>query len=366
MTATGAVAFVDALRQRGLTVSIDASQAYVRALSLLDVASGDDVYWAGRATLIRRPDDLPDYDAAFVAHFGGLVLAPVPAPPPEPVTLITDEEDQGDGPGGDDDGDDSPSIQVRYSAVETLRTADLRSLSDEERIEAYRLIDQLRFAGRRRPSRRHRRGRGPRSRPDLGGTVRAALRTDGEALRQITTVPSERPRRLVLLVDVSGSMETYARALLRFAGAAVSARGKVEVFALGTRLTRLTRALDHHDPDRALATAAETIADFGGGTRLGESVGAFNDEWGVRGMARGATVVILSDGWDRGDPAVLGEQMGRLHRVAHEVIWVNPLRASPGYAPLAGGMAASLPHLDDFVDGHSVQALSDLADILSP
>lgn len=366
MAVAGAIGFIDALRRRGVTVSIDASQTFARALELVDPANGDDVYWAGRATLVRRPDDVGDYDAAFVSYFGRRPLTLVEAAPPEPVTLVTDEEDgTDDGPGSGDD-DEQPSIQVRYSAVETLRVADLRSLTDEERIEAYRLIDELRFAGRRRPSRRHRRGRGSRSRPDVGGTVRAALRTDGEAIRRLTTVPGDRQRRLVLLVDVSGSMETYARALLRFAGAAVSARARVEVFALGTRLTRLTRALDHHDPDRALATATAAIADYGGGTRLGESIGAFNDQWGVRGLARGATVVILSDGWDRGDPAVLGEQMGRLHRVAHEVIWVNPLRASPGYAPLAGGMAASLPHLDAFIDGHSVQALSDLAAILAP
>lgn len=366
MTTRGALAFVAALRQRGVTVSVDASQTYARALALLDPARGDDVYWAGRTTLIRRPDDIDDYDAAFLSHFGGRIVRPEPVPEPETVTLAVDDGDDGETPGAGDDGDDQPQIQVRYSAVETLRTADLRTLSDDERLEAYRLIDRLRFAGRRRPSRRPRRGAGPRSRPDLGGTVRAALRTDGEALRQLTTVPSQRPRRLVLLVDISGSMETYARALLRFATAAVSARGRVEVFALGTRLTRLTRALDHHDPDRALSAAAEAIADFGGGTRLGDSIGDFNDTWGVRGLARGATVVILSDGWDRGDPAVLGEQMGRLRRVAHEIIWVNPLRASPGYAPLAGGMAASLPHLDAFVDGHSVHALGDLAALLTP
>src|SRR5690606_34298277 len=145
----------------------------------------------------------------------------------------------------------------------------------------------------------------------------------------------------------------YARGLLRFAAAAVTARrGRVEVFALGTRLTRLTRDLDHHDPDRALAAATTTIADYGGGTRLGDAIAVFNDDWGVRGMARGATVVILSDGWDRGDPSRLGEQMARLRLVAHEVVWVNPLKASEGYEPLAAGMAVSLPHIDAFVDGH--------------
>ena len=182
------------------------------------------------------------------------------------------------------------------------------------------------------------------------------------------TEPGERPRRLVLLLDVSGSMEPYARALARFAHAAVAARrrGQVEVFALGTRVTRITRELATHDPDAALRRAARR------GRRLGRAApgwatacGAFNDRWGVRGMARGAVVVILSDGWDRGDPDVLGDEMARLRRVAHRVVWVNPLKASPGYAPLARGMAAALPHVDEFVEGHSLASLEALAEVVA-
>jgi hypothetical protein len=160
-------------------------------------------------------------------------------------------------------------------------------------------------------------------------------------------------------------MEPYTRALLRFAHAATLARRRVEVFALGTRLSRLTRPLASRDPDAALAAAGRAVPDWSGGTRLGDGLRAFNDEWGVRGMARGAVVVILSDGWDRGDPAVLSEQMGRLHRIAHRVVWVNPLKASPGYAPLARGMAAALPWVDAFVEGHSVAALEQLAAVIS-
>ena len=163
----------------------------------------------------------------------------------------------------------------------------------------------------------------------------------------------ERPRRLVLLLDVSGSMEPYARALARFAHAAVAGAGagQVEVFALGTRVTRITRELATHDPDAALRRAADAVVDWSGGTRLGEGLRRFNDRWGVRGLARGAAVVVLSDGWDRGDPALLGAEMARLRRVAHRVVWVNPLKASPGYAPLAGGMAAALPHVDELRRG---------------
>jgi hypothetical protein len=177
--------------------------------------------------------------------------------------------------------------------------------------------------------------------------------------------PSTRNRRLVLLLDVSGSMEPYARALIRFVHAAVAGRQKVEAFALGTRLTRLTRELSSRDPDEALRRAATRVVDYGGGTRLGEGLRAFNDEWGQRGMARGAIVVVLSDGWDRGDPADLAEQMQRLSRVANKVVWVNPLKVTPGYAPLARGMAAALPHVDAFVEGHSIEAMEELARVIS-
>jgi uncharacterized protein with von Willebrand factor type A (vWA) domain len=172
-------------------------------------------------------------------------------------------------------------------------------------------------------------------------------------------------RRLVLLLDVSGSMEPYARALVRFTHAAVVGRQRVEVFALGTRLTRITRELSSRDPDVALARAAQRVVDWSGGTRLGEGLRRFNDEWGVRGMARGSVVVILSDGWDRGSPELLAEQMERLHRVAFRVVWVNPLKVTPGYAPLARGMAAALPHVDEFVEGHSVAALEQLAAVIA-
>lgn len=175
------------------------------------------------------------------------------------------------------------------------------------------------------------------------------------------TRKGEKPRRIVLLLDVSGSMENYARALIRFLHATVAGRARVEAFALGTRLTRLTRELSSRDPDRALAAAADAVSDWSGGTRLGEGLRSFNDEWGCRGLARGAVVVILSDGWDRGEPGQMDEQMGRLHRVAHRVIWVNPLKASPGYQPLARGMAAALPHVDHFLEGHSIDSLEILA-----
>ena len=160
-------------------------------------------------------------------------------------------------------------------------------------------------------------------------------------------------------------MEAYARVLIRFAHAAVVGRGRVEAFALGTRLTRMTRQLGSHDVDEAVAEAAEEVVDWSGGTRLGEAIGHFNDEWGVRGMSRSSIVVILSDGWDRGDPAEMAEQMARLKRTAHRVVWVNPLKAGPGYEPTARGMAAALPHIDEFLEGHSLRSLETLADVLA-
>jgi hypothetical protein len=223
----------------------------------------------------------------------------------------------------------------------------------------------LRLIGSPRRSRRRVRTGRSHGRPDLRGTVRHALRSSGEPVRRAFTEPGERPRRLVLLLDVSGSMEAYARALVRFVHAAVVGRTKVEAFALGTRLTRITRELSNRDPDAAVATAASAVADWSGGTRLGDGLKQFNDEWGQRGMARGAIIVILSDGWDRGEPAVMAEQMARLSRVAFRIVWVNPLKASPGYAPLAQGMAAALPYIDVFVEGHSLESLETLAEVIA-
>jgi hypothetical protein len=281
------------------------------------------------------------------------------------LTLILDDDLDGAGDDESVDGDDDPSITLRFSAVEVLRHKDFSDCSADELLEAQQLMSRLRFAGPPRRSFRlrptHRAGR----RPDVRRTVRASLRAGGEPVRRLTREPGERMRRLVLLLDVSGSMEPYARALLRFVHAAVAGRQRVEAFALGTRLTRMTKELATRDPDKALRQATERVVDWSGGTRLGTGLRHFNDEWGMRGMARGAIVVILSDGWDRGDPEVLAEQMQRLHRVAHRVVWVNPLKVTPGYAPLARGMAAALPYVDEFVEGHSVAAMEQLARVIS-
>lgn len=362
-----AVAFGRLLRSAGLSVPVDTVLTFTDALGTVGIEHRDSVYWAARATLVRRPEDRPLFDKAFAVFWERRLGAPTTAEnDPLHVTIAVDDDESDE---GSDDGDgeagDDPTITLRFSAVEVLRDKDFAAYSDEELAEAHRLMTELRLVGARRRSRRLVRSKRSRGRPDIRRTVRRAIRAGGEPIERFYLEPGQRPRRLVLLLDVSGSMEPYARALLRFVHAAVVGRQRVEAFAIGTRLTRVTRELSSRDPDIALHKAATTVTDWSGGTRLGDGIRAFNDTWGVRGMARGAIVVVLSDGWDRGAPEMMAEQMARLHRVAFKVVWVNPLKVTPGYAPLARGMAAALPHIDAFVEGHSVSAMQELARVIS-
>ena len=363
-----AVTFARLLRAAGLTIPLDTVLAFAQALAAVGLGHRDPVYWAARATLVRRPEDLELFDRAFHVFWEGRQANVSFAPEPEParVTIAVDDDDSADDTDADQPSpSDDPTITLRFSAAEVLRHKDFAAYDDDELAEAHEMMSRLRLAGSLRACRRSVPSKKHRGRPDLRRTVRAALRAGGEPMERAFLRPAERPRRLVLLLDVSGSMEPYARALLRFVHAAVVGRQKVEAFALGTQLTRITRELSSRDPDRAIAKAAATVTDWSGGTRLGEGLRRFNDEWGVRGMARGATVVIMSDGWDRGDPAVMAEQMTRLHRVAHQVVWVNPLKVTPGYAPLARGMAAAMPSIDAFVEGHSIDAMEELTRVIS-
>ena len=364
--APAAVGFARLLRAAGLDVPVGNTIAFAEALAAVGIERRDSVYWAGQATLVRRPEDIETYDRAFAAWWERTTTISFGVPPTQELTLAfdADDEDEADG-AGDDEGADTPMISVRYSPAEVLRHRDFATYTPDEFAEARRLMADLRLAGALRRSRRKRTSRHRSGPPDMRRTVRRALRAGGEPINRAFVEPGERPRRLILLCDVSGSMEAYSRALLRFLHAAVVGRGRVEAFALGTRLTRLTRDLTTRDPDAALTAAARRVVDWSGGTRLGEGLKEFNDQWGVRGLARGAVVVILSDGWDRGDPELLAEQMARLHRVAHKIVWVNPLKASPGFAPLARGMAAALPYVDEFVEGHSLGSLEQLVDVVA-
>ena len=359
-----AVTFAVVLRRAGLGVPVGSVITFADALGAVGMERRSAVYWAGRGVLVRRPEDIGLFDRVFAAFWLGRVGEASHRPIEQRVEIAFDADD---GSGDDDapptDESAGETIAVRFSAVETLRQKDFADYTPAEFDEARRLMAALRFAESTRRSRRLKAAKlGVHTNyPDLRRTVRQALRTDGVPMQRRYREQSERPRRIVFLCDVSGSMESYSRALLRFCQAAVVGRGRVEAFAMGTRLTRLTKELTSRDPDLALAKAAARVVDWSGGTRLGEGLRMFNDQWGIRGMARGSIIVVLSDGWDRGDPELLGEQMGRLHRIAHQVVWVNPLKASPGYAPLARGMAAALPHVDVFLEGHSLASLESLA-----
>jgi uncharacterized protein len=363
-----AIAFARLLRGLGVAVPIGSVISFTEALGLLGLGTRDGVYWAARSTMIHRPEDLGVFDRAFAVFWQQHVGDDTDPEPEEPmsVTIAIDDEDEnlgGDRPDSAEANDD-PTLELRFSMTEVLRHKDFAAYTDDELAMAQMLMSNLRFAGPPRNSYRlqsSRRG----TRPDIRATIRASIRAGGEPIDRRWRKPGERMRRLVLLLDVSGSMEPYARGMLRFVHAAVAGRQRVEAFALGTRLTRVTRELSSRDPDRALQAATSRVLDWNGGTRLGECLARFNDEWGVRGMARNSIVVILSDGWDRGDPELLREQMQRLHRVSFRTIWVNPLKVTPGYAPLARGMAAALPHVDAFVEGHSVAAMEELAAVIS-
>ncbi len=356
-----AVGFVNALRGAGIDVAVGSSVDYYQALGAVGLEQRSSVYWAGRATLVTEPDDIGLYDTIFDAYYGGQQLAATPVVEVvQPIILVVDDD-------GDDEGDDpgDPSLTLRWSRHEVLRDKDFADYDHDELDEAHRLMAAMTRIGGTRRSRRRRRTHRLAGHPEMRRTVQAAIRSGGEPMRRWYTEPGERLRRVVLLLDISGSMESYARALIRFVHAAVVGRGRVEVFTIGTRLTRITRELSSRDPDRALGEAADAVSDWSGGTRLGDTLAEFNELWGIPGMARGATVVILSDGWDRGSPEVMAEQMARLHRVTHRLVWVNPLKATPGYQPLAQGMAAALPHVDDFIEGHSLGSLERLAAVLA-
>ena len=362
-----AVAFARVLRGLSVDVPVGRAVTYARALALTGVDRSSAVYWAGRTTLLGRPEDIPAYDRAFAAFWRRRFdVTPARTASVELTVVLDAEEETGAEPGVEEPVEpEGPTLVVRWSRQEALRAKDFAAYTHAEFEEARRLMNDLRLHGAMRRSRRRRPSRKAEGRPDLRRTVRRSLRSGGEPIRRAFTEAGERPRRIVLICDVSGSMEPYSRALVRFLHAAVVGRGRIEAFALGTRLTRITRELSSRDPDAALARAARSVPDWSGGTRLGEGLRAFNDRWGVRGMARGSVVVILSDGWDRGDPGLLAEQMQRLQRVAYRTVWVNPLKASPGYAPLAAGMAAALPYVDEFVEGHSLDSLQKLAEVIS-
>jgi uncharacterized protein with von Willebrand factor type A (vWA) domain len=267
-------------------------------------------------------------------------------------------------PGSSEAGGDETPSKTGYSADEILRQKDLAELTHEEFDRVAQLIAGL---AARRPQRRSRRLRSNSHgrELDLRRLVRASLATGGDPAERAFLRRVETPRKVVAIVDVSGSMEAYSRALVVFLHALVRSGKGVEAFAFGTRLTRLTPDLHGRDHAHVLEQAARRVMDWSGGTRIGASLKAFNDEWGRRALTRGAVVLIASDGWEREDAALVGREMARLARQAHAVVWVNPLKGHPDYQPLAGGMRAALPYIDRFLPGQNLASLEELADVLS-
>ncbi len=361
----GLVGFAEVLRSAGVPVTTDRVAAFLEALDTLDVTSRMQTYWAGRLTLCSDPDDVARYDLAFEAWFepaqGGRTRVRDDRPPPAPqlASLAPTREGEGE----DDEQDAGPEIKAAATGTEVLRSRDLAELSGAEREHLRRLLALLRPEPPTRASRRKRRSRHGEADPDR--TLRAALRNHGE-LREIRRRDrSRRPRKVVLLIDVSGSMEPYADALLRFAHVFVRRSPRsVEAFTLGTRLTRITRELRQRDAERALSAAGKAIPDWSGGTRLGEVLAAFVNRWGQRGAARRAVVVVFSDGWERGETDLLGTQVERLSRLAHQLVWVNPHAGKDGYAPVQGGIVAALPYLDRLLAGHSLDTLEKLLKVV--
>ncbi|UQX90236.1 VWA domain-containing protein [Jatrophihabitans telluris] len=355
--------FARTLRAAGVSASQERVQAMIRAVSELDVLDPGDTYWAGRLTLCGGPDDIDRYDAAFALFFGDREAgsarrqrAVATVGRPAPFELDTSAVGA--------DTDESDTVASRASRREVLRSRDLAELSPGEREELRRLFGLLAPRVARRRSRRQ----APASRGgvDRAATVRRLLSNGGEPGPLAHRRHRTRPRRLILLIDVSGSMTPYADPLLRFGHAAIRvAPASTEVFTLGTRLTRISRPLRRRDPDEALRAAGLTVPDWSGGTRLGDTLKAFLDRWGQRGMARGAVVVLCSDGWERGDPAELQRQLARLERLAHTVVWVNPHKGKDGFAPVTAGMQAALPHLDVLVAGHTFAALEELVEVIA-
>jgi uncharacterized protein len=367
---TGRLALlVASMRAAGARVGIDELLSAHRALAVVDPADRSAAYFALRATLCSRRDDLAAFDAAFSELFAPRVQE-APSLPDElqpavlalPRVAVPSEEVAIPTEGAAD------VLPSAWSDAELLREKDFADYTDAEREQARRVMRRLAGAGPTRPSRRtrpaRRRGAPPHgARPDLRRTIRSSLRTGGDPVERHWREPSERPRPLVLVCDVSGSMEPYARMLLQYMQACVAARRRVEAFVFGTRLTRVTAELAGRDPDRALDRAAGAAEDWSGGTRIGEALATLNREHGRR-LGRGAIVVLLSDGWDRGDPEQLAAEIARLGRCAHSLIWLNPLKAHPGYEPLTRGMQAALPHVDHFLAGNSLASLADLAELM--
>src|SRR5919106_3086902 len=373
------IGFGRELRHRGLNVGTGRIVTFCRSAAALGALDRTGLYWAGRSSLISRPEDAQAFDAAFDEWFREGIRIELDLGTHVPGAGIERDLDELQGLtvkedrvvarewyalAESDEPEGEAAIRIVASAVELLREKSFADLTEEERLRVARVIRRLAVVVPRRRTRRFRPAPGG-ARFDVRRTLRRSLRTQGEPFHRAWRDRGVRTRPLVLILDVSGSMSPYARALLQFAFAAMAAGRRVEVFCFGTRLTRVTRTLRTKDPDRAMHEIGRQVADWEGGTRIGASVKTLLDEWGQRAALRGSVAVICSDGLERGEPELLRVQMARLRRLAHRVVWVNPLKGSPRYEPLARGMAAALPSIDVFLPGHNLESLEELSRALA-
>ena len=357
------VDFAAELRSAGLAVGSGDVLTYCAAMAPLDPSDLLDLYWAGRTTLVTRRESIGVYDEVFRRFFlaeSGPVreLLKVKAHVTAETMAVLEV------PATDPDGDgrqEEAALGLMASDAEVLRHKSFTACTPEELAALRRIMTRIRLTPPRRRTRRTVAGRSGRV-PDLRRTVRESLRMHGEPAELFWRRRKVRLRPLILILDVSGSMADYSRHLLQFAYSAKRATARVEVFCFGTRLTRITRALDHRRPDAALELAAKAVFDWEGGTRIGDSLDAFVRGWGRRGLCRGGIVVICSDGLDRGDPGVLATAMERLSRLSHQVVWMNPHKGdNADFRPSTLGMMVAAPHIDLLLSGHDLASLEELA-----
>jgi uncharacterized protein with von Willebrand factor type A (vWA) domain len=346
-------AFSQRLHEAGLPVTPARSADMARALDLTRPVARRRLYWTLRSIVVTDPTQVPVFDAVFFGVFRGYEIEEEP-----PAASVAPDQTGHAPSGGRSKRGEIEVPMARASAEERLSEKRFDTLEPHELAHLYALMQQLRLETPQRRTRRYEHGGGRRI--DMRRTLRGSLRTAGDPIRLARRDRRVVRRRLVLLCDISGSMEPYARAYLQFLTCAAAAGPNAEAFVFATRLTRLTRALASRNPERAIQRAAETAPDWSSGTRIGDALKAFNDRHGRRGMARGAVVVILSDGWERGDPALVAREMARLARLAHRIVWVNPRVSASGFSVQAGGMVAALPHCDALVSGHSFKALNEV------
>jgi uncharacterized protein with von Willebrand factor type A (vWA) domain len=370
-------AFCRRLHDAGVPVTVERAGRFAQALAVVEPVSRRRLYWTARGVFVSDRTQVPAFDRVFAGVFGSAPRLD-DAPEAENATAESAPAQEprrtadGARPGGASLSD-SPTtgstetteevpVPVLASDEEVLRSKQFDALSPDELARLYRLMTRMRIAT---PSRRTRRAERDRhgERIDMRRTLRGSLRTAGDPIRLARRRRRIVPRRLVLLCDISGSMEPYARAYLQFLTCAGN-RTNAEAFVFATRLTRLTRALSSRNPERAIQRAAAAAPDWSSGTRIGDALKMFNDRHGRRGMARGAVIVILSDGWERGDPALVAREMERLRRLAHRIVWVNPRVSARGFEARAGGLIAALPHCDALVSGHTLEALDEVVDAI--